>query len=325
MMESLNTPPRDSFGHDTTTDEVLAGLDLLGQRALVTGATAGLGIETARALAAHGAAVTLTARDLIRGEQVAQTIRDSTGNVAVDVMQLDLASLDSVRRFADTYLEQHMRLDMLINNAGIMACPHGLTEEGYEMQFGTNHIGHFLLTNLLVPALLNGAPARVVNLSSRAHHMAGIDFDDLDFHYRDYNKWVAYGQSKTANVLFSVALDKRLRGRGVRAFAVHPGVIETELSRHMVDEDRQMLRERGKRLGGMPQKSIPAGAATSVYAATAPELAEMGGIYLEDCHIAAINDEENAPDGVRSWALDATTAERLWAISEDLLGQQFHL
>ncbi|MEM0955078.1 MAG: SDR family NAD(P)-dependent oxidoreductase [Pseudomonadota bacterium] len=325
MVNSESIPARDGFGHDSTADEVLAGINLAGLRALVTGVTAGLGIETVRALAAHGAAVTMTARDMIRGEEVAQTIRDSTGNPAVDVLPLDLASLDSVRRCADAYLSQHSDLNVLINNAGIMACPQGVTEDGFELQFGTNHIGHFLFTNLLAPALLKGAPARVVNVSSRAHHMAGVDFDDLDFHYRDYQKWVAYAQSKTANVLFTVALDKRLRGRDVRVFAVHPGVIETELSRHMLDEDRQMLAERGKRLGDMRQKSIPAGAATSVYAATAPELEGKGGIYLEDCRISAINDEENAAEGVRSWALDEASAEKLWALSEDLVGQQFHL
>jgi NAD(P)-dependent dehydrogenase (short-subunit alcohol dehydrogenase family) len=322
-----NNPTHDhtSFGHDTTTEEVLGDTDLGGKRALVTGATAGLGVETARALAAHGAAVTLTARDMDRGEAVAQTIRDSTGNPHVDVMSMELGSLDSVRRFADAWLDRYDTLNLLINNAGVMACPQGITEDGFELQFGTNHLGHFLLTNLLVPALVKGAPARVVCLSSRAHHMAGIDFEDIGFAFRDYDKWVAYAQSKTANVLFAVALDKRLAGRGVRAFAVHPGVIETELSRHMEQADREMLAARGKQLGGMQLKSIPAGAATSVFAATSPSLEGQGGLYLEDCGVASINDEVNAAQGVRSWAVDETAAERLWAVSEELVGQQFHL
>jgi NAD(P)-dependent dehydrogenase (short-subunit alcohol dehydrogenase family) len=311
---------RTNFGHDTTTDEVLAGIDLSGKRALVTGATAGIGIETGRALAAHGAAVTLTARDLPRGEAVAREIREATGNDAVEVMELELGSKASIRRFTDAYLERHDNLNLLINNAGVMACPQGRTEDGFEMQFGTNHLGHFLMTVRLVPALLKGAPARVVALSSRAHHMAPVDFDDLDFSGRDYEKWTAYGQSKTANVLFAVELDKRLRDRGVRAFAVHPGVIETELSRHMTGDDRKRLEARAKDIGDWQVKSIAAGAATSVYAATAPELDGRGALYLEDCHVAEI-DDESLSQGVRSYAVDESLAARLWNLSESMVGE----
>ncbi len=313
---------RAHFGHDTTTDQVLEGIDLTESRALVTGGTAGLGVETARSLAAHGAAVTLTARDMDRGEAVAADIRQSTGNQAVDAMELDLASLASVRAFTDAYLARYDALNILINNAGIMACPQDSTEDGFELQFGTNHLGHFLMTNRLVPALLKGAPSRVVALSSRAHHMATVDFEDLDFSGRGYNKWIAYGQSKTANILFAVALDARLREQEVRAYAVHPGVIETELSRHMDDEDRAMISARAEQIGNWTVKSIAAGAATSVYAATAPELENQGGQYLEDCGIAPVENEA-ASHGVRAYALEQSTAEQLWQVSEQLVGESF--
>ena len=313
---------RSQFGQDTTTDEVLAGIDLGGKRALVTGGTAGLGVETARSLAASGVAVIITARDMARGEQVAAGIRASTGNEAVEAMQLELGSLASIRSFAENFLARYDSLNLLINNAGVMACPYMETEDGFELQFGTNHLGHFLMTNLLVPALVNGAPSRVIALSSRGHHMSGVDFDDVGFRQRDYNKWVSYGQSKTANILFAVGLDKRLRDQGVRAFAVHPGVIETELGRHMGEEDRAMLQQRADDMGGWQMKPVPAGAATSVFAATAPELENQGGVYLEDCHVAGVNDQ-SATEGVRSYAVDPEAADRLWALSEDMVGQQF--
>ncbi len=313
---------RANFGHDTTTDQVLEGIDLTEARALVSGGTAGLGVETARSLAAHGAAVTLTARDMDRGETVAAGIRESTGNQAVDAMELDLASLASVRAFTDAYLARHDTLNILINNAGVMGCPELKTEDGFELQFGTNHLGHFLMTSRLVPALLKGAPSRVVALSSRAHHMAPVNFDDLDFSARGYNKWVAYGQSKTANILFAVALDARLKERGVRAYAVHPGVIETELSRHMDEADQALLNARAEQIGNWRLKPVAAGAATSVYAATAPELENQGGIYLEDCGVAPIENESTS-HGVRDYALELSTAEHLWQVSEDLVGESF--
>jgi NAD(P)-dependent dehydrogenase (short-subunit alcohol dehydrogenase family) len=314
---------RAEFGHDTTTDEALGGMDFAGKLALVTGGTAGLGVETARALAAHGAAIVITARDMARGEQVVAEIIESTGNRAVEVMEMELGSLASIRRFAESFLAKHDRLDLLINNAGVMACPYMETQDGFEMQFGTNHLGHFLMTNLLAPALIKAAPSRVVALSSRGHHMSNVDFDDVGFKNREYDKWVSYGQSKTSNVLFAVGLEKRLAASGVHAYAVHPGVIMTELGRHMDENDLATLQARSESLGGWAVKSIPAGAATSVYAATAPELEGKGGIYLEDCHVSDINDEENAVEGVRSYALDAEAAEKLWALSEEMVGQQF--
>lgn len=318
-----------SFGFENTTDEVLAGIDLAGKRAIVTGASGGLGEETARALAAKGAAVTITARDVPKGEAAAAKIRESTGNADIDVRELELADLASVRAFAEGYLADHDKLDLLINNAGVMACPLTRTPAGWEMQFATNHVGHFLLTCLIAPALKAAAPSRIVNLSSAGHHMSAVDFDDPFFNNREYDKWVSYGQSKTANILFSVGLEKRLAGAGVHAYAVHPGGIMTELGRHLTDEDIAAMMERNDISD--PEafqagfKTVPQGAATSVWAATSPDLEGRGGLYCEDCHVAGpgaggIRDGGHAP-----WALDPDAAERLWALSEELVGQRFEI
>ncbi len=309
-----------TFGPTTTTDEVLDGIDLRGRVALVTGGSSGLGQETARALAAHGAEVTLTARDVPKGEAVAAAIRASTGNERVRVEALELGSLASIRAFAARVLATLPRIDLLVNNAGVMACPAAKTSDGFELQFGSNHLGHFLATCLLAPALLEGDATRIVCLSSRGHHIAPVDFDDLHFARRPYDKWQSYGQAKTANVLFAVGLEQRLGGRGVHAYAVHPGAIVTELGRHLQQEDLVYLQSRSK---GMQFKSVEQGAATSCFAATAPELAGRGGIYLEDCHVAEVNDAADALEGVKSYALDPAKAERLWRVSEDLVGQNF--
>jgi NAD(P)-dependent dehydrogenase (short-subunit alcohol dehydrogenase family) len=309
-----------SFGPTTTTEEVLEGIDLSGRIALVTGGSSGLGQETSRALAAHGAQVILTARDLPKGEKVAAAIRASTGNQRISVEELELGSLASVRAFAERVLTRYPRIDLLIDNAGVMACPQGKTQDGFELQFGSNHIGHFLATCLLVPALRRGTDARVVCLSSRGHHIAPVDFDDVHFERRPYDKWQSYGQAKTANVLFAVGLEKRLGTSGIHAFAVHPGAIVTELGRHLQPEDIAYLQSRAK---GMQFKSVEQGAATSCFTATAPELAGRGGLYLEDCHVAAVNDAPDALDGVKSYALDPANAERLWQLSEKLVGQRF--
>jgi NAD(P)-dependent dehydrogenase (short-subunit alcohol dehydrogenase family) len=192
------------------------------------------------------------------------------------------------------------------------------------MQFGSNHLGHFLLTCLLAPALLRGAPSRIVSVSSRGHHMSPVVFDDIQFEKRPYDKWLSYGQSKTANILFAVGLEKRLGSRGVHANALHPGGIMTELGRHLQPEDREFIRSRMSR-GGVSFKTVEAGAATETFAATAPELEGRGGLYLEDCHVATVNDAEDALDGVKSYALDPANAERLWEVSEKLVGQRFPL
>jgi NAD(P)-dependent dehydrogenase (short-subunit alcohol dehydrogenase family) len=314
-----------TFGATTTTDDVLAGTDLRGTRVLVTGASGGIGLETARALAAHGAAVTLAARDAAKLERAARDIAARTGNADVDWLQIDLASFASVREAVRTYAGRHDRLGVLVNNAGVMASPLMRSADGHEMQFAVCHLGHFLLTCLLVPLLERGAPARVVNLSSGGHKLGGVDFDDPDFRARPYDKWVAYGQAKTANILFSVELTRRLSGCGITSTAVHPGAIgTTDLARYLEPTDFAEMMRRTKFSDRIPFKSMEAGAATSVWAATAPELAGRGGLYLEDCHVAAVSDDlDNGQDGYRSYASDPAAARRLWALSEQAVGEHF--
>ena len=308
------------FGAETTASEVAEGLDLSGKVALVTGGSSGLGQETARVLAERRAHVILTARNVPKGEAVAEGIRASTGNENVEVEELELGSLKDIRAFAQRFLARHPALHIMVNNAGVMACPQAKTADGFELQFGSNHLGHFLATCLLAPALRKGAPSRVVSVSSRGHHLSPVVFDDIQFERRPYDKWLAYGQAKTANVLFAVGLDGRLGIRGVHANALHPGGILTELGRPLQAEDFEFLQKRNR---GMKYKSVEAGAATSVLAATAPELEGRGGLYLEDCQIAAVNDELGALWGVKSYALDPQNAERLWEVSEKLVGERF--
>jgi NAD(P)-dependent dehydrogenase (short-subunit alcohol dehydrogenase family) len=318
-------------GPTTTTEDALAGIDLTGKRALVTGASGGLGLETARALASHGAEVILAARDGAKTEAALRTIREHVPTAKVSGTDLDLASLASVRACAARLLLQYDRLDLLVNNAGVMACPLARTADGFELQFGTNHLGHFLFTGLLVPLLVAGAPARIVNLSSDGHMLSDVHWDDPSFERHDYEKWSSYGQSKTANVLFSVELERRLGAKRVHAWAVHPGMIMTDLGRHLTKEDVAMLQSMAKpraekkegassgdgggRSGGMPGfKTIPQGAATTVWAATAPELEGRGGGYLADCT------EATKP---KPWAVDPVAAQRLWAMSEKMVGETF--
>lgn len=308
------------FGKDSTTNEVLEGIDLTDKVALVTGGTSGLGVETARALASKGAQVIITGRNMPKAHKVAEEIKAETGQeVATEELELD--SFESIRAFSERVTKQYPNLNILVNNAGVMAAPHQTTQDGVEWQFGTNHLGHFLMTNLVMPSLLNGTPARIVNLSSARHQSAPVDFDDVNFEQRDYDRWIAYGQSKTANVLFTVGLEKRLADQGVHAYAVHPGVIMTELARHMAQEEIDVL---AKQLSNANMtKTAQGGSATSVYAATAPELANKGGIYLSDCQEAEVNDEEQSQIVVRSYALSPDGAEKLWSLSEQMVGQQF--
>ena len=318
-----------NFGATSTADEVLEGQDLRGKLAFITGGASGLGQETARAMAAKGAHVVIAARDQAKLDEAAATIREESGSDAVETTLCDLASLDSVRGCAKEAGKRFEKIDLLINNAGVMACPEGKTADGFEMQFGTNHIGHFLLTNLLMPLVLKakeaGGSPRVVTLSSRAHHRCGVDFDDLAFERREYEKWVSYGQSKTANALFALALDKRLAPHGIRATSVHPGGIVTNLGRHLNEQDVAELMQRlqDSADGEAPAfKTIPQGAATTCYAATSGDLEDIGGVYLEDCHIAPV-DDESPTSGCRSWAADPEQAERLWAVSEEMIGETF--
>jgi NAD(P)-dependent dehydrogenase (short-subunit alcohol dehydrogenase family) len=320
-------PIASPFDGETQAEEVIAGVRLAGKTAIVTGAASGIGVETARALAAAGARVVMPVRSRDKGEAVASEIRSSTGNVAVKVADMDLADFASVRAFADEFVGAGAPLDLLINNAGIMATPERRIMDGFESQFGTNHLGHMLLTCHLAPALLKGAPGRVVELSSIGHRRSPINFDDPNFQHRPYEKWEAYGQAKTANSLFAVALNRRLEPKGVNAYAVHPGGIMTGLQRDMSAaeikafgwvDDEGRINDRFKTVSG--------GASTSLWCATSPMLAAGGGVYCEDCNIAALMpDDDPSFTGVRRWAIDPDAAERLWTLSERLLGETFAL
>jgi NAD(P)-dependent dehydrogenase (short-subunit alcohol dehydrogenase family) len=308
-----------AFGFDSTTDDVLAGLDLHDVNVVITGTSAGLGVETARAVAARGATVVGVVRDLDK----ARRNLDEAGATGVDLYQADLASLDSIRAFTDTFFaDGHDRIDVLIANAGIMACPQGTTADGFELQFGTNHLGHFVLVNRLMPLLLTGSPARVVMLSSAGHRHSDVSLDDPGFERTPYDAWEAYGRAKTANVLFAVELDRRLRDRGLRAAAVHPGGIVTDLGRHLTEETMNVLIEtRGDR--HFEWKTVPQGAATSVWAGFVADPGEIGGRYCEDCAVAPVIDDPNDQPGVMGYALDPDTAAALWTRSEELVGETF--
>jgi NAD(P)-dependent dehydrogenase (short-subunit alcohol dehydrogenase family) len=310
-----------ALGFDTTTDEALEGIDLTGQRILVTGASAGLGQETVRALAAAGAEVVMPVRDPSKGGAAASAIRESVPDARLESGELDLASLASVRACAARFLDEHDRLDGLICNAGIMACPQGTTSDGFETQMGTNHVGHFLLATLLEPALLAGAPSRVVSLTSAGHKFSDVDLDDPWFERTPYDPWLSYGRSKSANALFALALDRRLGDQGVHAWSVHPGGIHTELGRHLTEESLSALAGARRGRAAPKWKSIPQGAATSVWAVTAPELVDHGGRYLEDCGVAPLVEEAGAENGVMRYAQDPDHADELWSWSEAVVNR----
>jgi len=324
-----NTMIHTGFGAESSIWDVAKGVDLSGRRAIVTGGSSGIGIETARALAATGAEVTLAVRDAAAGERTAADIRGTTGNQAVRVETLDLADLDSVRAFVAGWAGP---LHVLVNNAGVMALPtRELTDRGWEVQFATNHLGHFALTTGLHDALAAGADgdgeARIVSLSSRGHLRSPVVFDDLHFNQRPYDPWLAYGQSKTANVLFAVEAHRRWSADGITANAVHPGAIfETNLSRHMAPDvlDRvwAQVRERQERSGAHGFKTPDQGAATSVLVATSHQLDGVGGRYFEDCNQAQllpVDFSADAASGVAPYALDPDNAARLWDLSERLI------
>lgn len=316
-----------AFGATSTTDEVLAGIDLSGRVAAVTGASGGLGLETARALAAHGAHVVLAARDPQRLDDAVATIRAAHPDASVATQLLDLSNVSNCRNAAMSVLADNDRLDMLINNAGVMCTPFGRTVDGFETQLGVNHLGHMAWTvpllDLLVRSSTPQVPSRIVNLSSAGHRFGDIDLDDLNYEHRDYDEWAAYGQSKTANILFSVELDRRFAALGVRSTAVHPGGIHTDLGRHMTSDLLTQLQDRIAQSnpdGEFSWKSIPQGAATSVWAATAPELADRGGVYCEDCSVAEVADTDDAA-GVSASALDPERAAALWEQSMQTLAK----
>lgn len=308
------------FGFESTTDDVLEGVELGGAHVVVTGASTGLGEETTRALAARGAMVTMAVRDLGRGEAAAERIRATVPDAQLRLGELDLASLASVRSFASSFLDEHPSFDVLINNAGLMACPHGVTADGFELQFGTNHLGHFLLGTLLAPALAVRGGGRLVSLSSRGHAFSDVNLDDWNFERTPYEPFAAYGRAKTANALFAVGMQQRFGPQGVLAFSVHPGGIHTELGRHMTAETIAALRGQLASSGRQFRwKTIPQGAATSVWAATSSELTDHGGAYLEDCNVGEVSDDDGANNGVRSYALDPARADALWRLSEQLV------
>jgi NAD(P)-dependent dehydrogenase (short-subunit alcohol dehydrogenase family) len=316
-----------TFGATSTTDQVLEGVNLRGKRVLVTGVSAGLGVETARALASHGAEVVGAARDLSKAQNATRQVRAQAAlGGSLSIIQLDLASLASVRRCADGLLTAGKPFDLIIANAGVMACPKGTTMDGFETQFGTNHLGHFVLVNRIASLLKSGA--RLVNLSSAGHRYSDVDLEDPNFEHSQYAEFVAYGRSKTANVLFAVEFDRRHKARGVRATAVHPGAIETELGRHMTAEVRDNLiaNINASQPKGAPPfswKSIPQGAATTVWAACVADAEAVGGRYCEDCHVAEIVSTPGIRGGVQRYALDPKRAQALWQKSEQLVGERF--
>ena len=321
------------FDATTTTEDVLNGIDLRGKRILVTGVSAGLGVETARSLTAHGAHVVGTARDLAKGKTATAQVQNDAAvkEGRLELVELDLASLKSVRACADRLIKRGEPFDVVIANAGVMATPFGHTADGFEMQFGTNHLGHFVLVNRISGLIRSGG--RLINLSSAGHRFSNVDIQDPNFERTPYDPFVAYGRSKTANILFAVAFDIRHRGRGIRAAAVHPGVIRTELGRHvdagslkkMVETMNQQLAAEGK--PPFEWKTIPQGAATSVWAAVVAPAEEIGGRYCENCHVGRIVPDtvtiSGVSEGVRGYALDPNNAEALWKKSEELVGETF--
>ena len=322
-----------SFGATSTTDDVLSGVNLKGKRILVTGVSAGLGVETARSLAAHGAQVVGTARDLTKAKAATEQVRkDGAANGgSFELLELDLANLNSVRACADRLLAKGEPFDVVIANAGVMATPFGRTADGFETQFGTNHLGHFVLVNRIAPLIRAGG--RLINLSSSGHRYSNVDLEDPNFERTPYEPFVAYGRSKTANILFAVEFDRRHRSRGTRAAAVHPGGIQTELGRYVdpsrlekiIEQMNQQLAAEGK--APFQWKTIPQGAATSVWAGVVASADEVGGRYCENCHVGkTVPDEVTitaVSEGVRGYALDAKNAELLWKKSEELVGESF--
>lgn len=326
-----------TFGKDTTTDDVLAGIDLSGRRVVITGAASGLGLESARAMASRGALVTVAARNSERADGAVAELRKRVPDGQFDAGVVDLADFSSVRAFTDTFLAEHDRIDVLINNAGVMACPFGHTVDGFETQFGTNHLGHFLLTARLAPALLRGESPRVVTLSSGGHSRADVDLVDPNFATTPYNAWIAYGRAKTANALFARELARRAGPAGLLSFSVHPGAIVTELGRHLTEEllievvaDTKKRAEAAAKTEGHARidelhfKTVPAGAATQVWAATAAELADHNGAYLADCGLGVLGANPGI-NGMLPYLLDDEHATALWTLSEELVGEPFAL
>lgn len=324
-MNTIQKPIHSGYGTSSTAKEVIGNIDLQGKVAIVTGGYSGIGLETAKVFAEAGAEVIVPARNV---EKAKKAVGDHS-NIQVEV--LDLMDPASIDHFAETFLASHSKLDILVNSAGIMASPLMRDERGYEAQFSTNHLGHFQLTARLWPALKNAPGARVVAVSSRGHRLGGVNFEDPNFETTEYDKWKAYAQSKTANVLFALELDRLAKIHGVRTFSVHPGLIPTtNLGRFNEDEKAtpKQIEVNGKKADTQEQaakfKTIEQGAATSVWCATNDALDGMGGVYCEDCDIAeAVPSESFSENGVRPWAIDPDNARKLWKLSEKLTGVEF--
>jgi NAD(P)-dependent dehydrogenase (short-subunit alcohol dehydrogenase family) len=321
-MTSKQMPIGSGFGFKSTAEDVIAGHDLTGKIAIVTGGYSGIGLETTRAFASVGAHVIVPARDMAKAQDAVKAIP------GVELAQLDLFDPASIDAFAQQFLNSRRPLHILVNNAGIMAVPLTRDSRGYESQFATNHLGHFQLTARLWPALVQANGARVISVSSRGHRFSGVDFDDPNFERRPYDKWVAYGQSKTANILFAIALDTRGQQDGMRAFSLHPGrILETSLARHMSEEELLTAIDNNElaRQSTDPAnyiKTIPEGAATTVWCATSRQLDGMGGVYCEDCDVAPVVPADSDGLGVRRYAIDPEFAERLWSLSVTLTAAQ---
>jgi NAD(P)-dependent dehydrogenase (short-subunit alcohol dehydrogenase family) len=321
------------FGAKSTAEDVLAGVELKGKLILVTGVSAGLGVETSRALVAHGADVVGTARDLEKAKRATTEVSKSAAESGAnfEVIELDLASLKSVRAAADKLVADGRLFDIVIANAGVMAAPFGKTEDGFETQFGTNHLGHFVFVNRIAKLIKEGG--RLVNLASSGHRFSDVDLNDPNFETTSYEPFVAYGRSKTANILFAVEFDRRHRGRGVRATGVHSGGIATELARHMPDGAIeawiQQVQEQRAAAGEPPFefKSIPQGAATSVWTGVVASGEEVGGKYCEDCQVGELIPADSQVSaisrGVRGYALSPENAKALWKKSEEMVGEIF--
>ena len=307
------------FGAISTADDVLAGVNLEGRRILITGVSAGIGIETARALVARGATVVGTARDLKKAQVATAQVRAlHRPGANLELIELDLASLASVHACADSLLAAHQPLDGIIANAGLMAGPLTKTVDGFEAQFATNFLGHFVLINRLAELLQPGA--RVVMVSSAGHRRTAVDLEDPHFEHTPYNEFLAYGRSKTATILFAVEFDRRHRAKGVRATAVHPGAIQTKTVQRMIDA---LGPAKDAALAAYDWKTEAQGAATSVWAGFVAPTDEVGGQYCEDCAVAEVKDDASAKNGVRSYALAPDTAKALWAKAEEMAGERF--
>lgn len=322
MSGEKQKPIGSGFGHGSTAMDVVDGIDLSGKTAIVTGGYSGIGLETVRALASCGARVIVPAR---RPDAAAETLASVSGDI--EIASMDLGDLNSVAAFTDTMRTHNQPLHMLINNAGIMACPEARVGPGWESQFGINHMGHFALTTQLKPLLAAARGARVVALSSTAHKISDIRWDDIHFTSAPYEKWSAYGQAKTANALFAIGLDRLWADDGIRGYAVHPGGIMTPLQRHLQTEEMIALGWLDEN-GEMPPqvkamfKTPEQGGATAAWAATSPKLSDYSGVYCEDCDVAQLGDG-NSPRWahVQPHAVNEESADRLWQISEKMLAE----